>query len=50
MILMEEDTKVLPDHTGIQWLDTIIEIANSITRRIIEEIQQDEDKRINENS
>jgi hypothetical protein len=38
---MEQDTDILPDKTDISWLDQIIEIANNITRRLIKQIEQD---------
>lgn len=42
MFIMNDDTNILPDYTGIPWLDQIIELANNITRRIIKETQQTE--------
>lgn len=37
--LIEED-KDLPDKTGIEWLDTILEVANIITARMLIQVQE----------
>lgn len=37
--LIEED-KDLPDKTGIEWLDTILEVAQIITARMLIQVQE----------
>lgn len=37
--LIEED-KDLPDKTGIEWLDQILDIANIITARMLIQVEQ----------
>lgn len=35
-----EEDKDLPDKTGIEWLDTILEVANIITARMLIQVEQ----------